>query len=123
MIKLNRKSKKLLLLQRNELLTETQKWLRKKFGRFLFTNLLINYFQNKNTRGHGFSKFYEKQLAIVKNKPLNILEIGSYAGASAAAFSKYFYKSKIAHSSKISHLESYQKKLWDYSEEIVQDFI
>ena len=36
---------------------------------------------------------------------------------------KYFYKSKIAHSSKISHLESYQKKLWDYSEEIVQDFI
>ena len=52
-------------------------------------------FQNKNKRGHGFSKFYEKQLAIVKNKPLNILEIGSYAGASAAAFSKYFYKSKI----------------------------
>ena len=30
MIRLNQKSKKLLLLQRNELLTETQKWLRKK---------------------------------------------------------------------------------------------
>ena len=52
-------------------------------------------FQNKNKRGHGFSKFYEKQLAIYKNKPINILEIGSYAGASAAAFSKYFYNSKI----------------------------
>jgi len=47
LIKLNQKSKKLLLLQRNELLTETQKWLRKKFGRFIFTNILVNYFQDK----------------------------------------------------------------------------
>tara|TARA_B100000123_G_scaffold144415_1_gene106663 strand:- start:50 stop:793 length:744 start_codon:yes stop_codon:yes gene_type:complete len=62
---------------------------------FYYGSDKANYFQNKNTRGHGFSKFYEKQLAILKNKPLNILEIGSYAGASAAAFSKYFYKSKI----------------------------
>ena len=54
-----------------------------------------DFFQNKNKRGHGFSKFYEKQLAIYKNKTINILEIGSYAGASAAAFSKYFYNSKI----------------------------
>ena len=30
-----------------------------------------------------------------KNKNLNILEIGSYAGASAAAFTKYLPKSKI----------------------------
>ena len=52
-------------------------------------------FRLKNEKGHGFSKFYEKQLAILKNKPINILEIGSYAGASAAAFSKYFYNSKI----------------------------
>ena len=48
MIKLNRKSKKLLLLQRNELLTQKQNWLRKKFGRLLFTNIFINFFQNKN---------------------------------------------------------------------------
>ena len=34
-------------------------------------------------------------MAIYKSKPLNILEIGSYAGASAAAFSKYFNNSKI----------------------------
>ena len=31
----------------------------------------------------------------LKNKKLNILEIGSYAGGSAAAFKKYFVKSKI----------------------------
>ena len=62
---------------------------------FYYGSDKADYFQNKNTKGHGFSKFYEKQLATLKNKPLNILEIGSYAGASAAAFSKYFDKSKI----------------------------
>ena len=40
LIKLNNKSKKLLLLQRNELLTDRQKWLRRKFGRYMFTNFL-----------------------------------------------------------------------------------
>ena len=62
---------------------------------FYYGSDKANFFQNKNIRGHGFSKFYEKQLSILKNKPINILEIGSYAGASAAAFSKYFYNSKI----------------------------
>ena len=50
MISLNKKSKKLLLLQRNELLTKNQIFLRKKFGRFLFTNFLINYFEDKNLK-------------------------------------------------------------------------
>ena len=54
-----------------------------------------NFFQNKNIKGHGFAKFYQKQLAIHRTKAINILEIGSFAGASAAAFSKYFYNSKI----------------------------
>ena len=62
---------------------------------FYYGSDKANFFQNKKRRGHGFSQFYEKQLAILKNKPINILEIGSYAGASAAAFSKYFYNSKI----------------------------
>ena len=35
-------------MQRNELLTQKQNWLRKKFGRLLFTNIFINFFQNKN---------------------------------------------------------------------------
>ena len=48
MLKLNNISKKLLLLQRNELLTERQKWTRKKFGRFLFTNIFINFNQTKD---------------------------------------------------------------------------
>ena len=47
-------------------------------------------FLKKSNKGHGYSIFYEKKLEKFKNKKINILEIGSYAGASAAAFAKYF---------------------------------
>ena len=50
MLKLNKKSKKLLLLQRNELLTKKQKWTRRRFGRFLFTNFFINFNQAKDIK-------------------------------------------------------------------------
>jgi len=49
-----------------------------------------NFFKLNNKSGHGFSKFYEKNFKKFKNKKINILEIGSYAGGSAAAFVKYF---------------------------------
>ena len=55
----------------------------------------LNEFKNKDKKGQGFSRFYEKHLVDRKNDFLNILEIGSFAGASAAAFSKYFKNSKI----------------------------
>ena len=48
-----------------------------------------------NKQGHGFSKFYIQNLNNLKKKDIKILEIGSYAGASAAAFAKYFENSKI----------------------------
>ena len=49
-----------------------------------------NIFKLTNKEGHGFSKFYEKKLEKFQNQKINILEIGSYAGGSAAAFVKYF---------------------------------
>ncbi len=49
-----------------------------------------NVFKLNNKSGHGFSKFYEKNFKKFKDKKINILEIGSYAGGSAAAFAKYF---------------------------------
>ena len=48
-----------------------------------------------NRIGHGYTKFYLKHLKKFKKKNINILEIGSYSGASAAAFSKFFRKAKI----------------------------
>ena len=49
-----------------------------------------NIFKLTNESGHGFSRFYEKNFKKFKDKKINILEIGSYAGGSAAAFVKYF---------------------------------
>ena len=72
-----------------------------------FSNLTIDeifkYFAcNKATKleknqnaGHGYSKFYEKHINFFKNKKINILEIGSFAGASAASFVKYFPSATI----------------------------
>tara|TARA_Y100000817_G_scaffold313359_1_gene309327 strand:+ start:1411 stop:2154 length:744 start_codon:yes stop_codon:yes gene_type:complete len=52
-------------------------------------------FKLSNRPGHGFSKFYEKKLEKYKNIKINILEIGSYSGASAAAFVKYLPNSNV----------------------------
>ena len=52
-------------------------------------------FKKTNQKGHGFSNFYEKKLERYENKKINILEIGSYAGASAAAFIKYLPNSQV----------------------------
>jgi len=54
-----------------------------------------NFIKSKKEPGHGFSKFYETHLNFFKEKKINILEIGSYSGAAAAAFVKYFPNSEI----------------------------
>ena len=40
--------------------------------------------------GHGYAQFYEKHLNIYKNDKINFLEIGTWKGASVAAFYHYF---------------------------------
>lgn len=46
-------------------------------------------------QAHGYSKFYEDIFYPIKNKILNIIEIGSFYGNASAAFFFYFKKSKI----------------------------
>jgi len=79
LIKLNKKSKKLILLQRNELLSEKQKILRKRFGRFLFTNFFVHFFQNQKL-DESVQNLFEKEYETIKNflpsNALNILDIG-----------------------------------------------
>tara|TARA_Y100001958_G_scaffold159072_1_gene159089 strand:+ start:1640 stop:2383 length:744 start_codon:yes stop_codon:yes gene_type:complete len=94
-----------------------------------FNNLdkLLNYygsdkasfFKNKNTYGHGYSKFYEYYLNKFKNKKIKILEIGSFAGGSAAAFKKYFINSKIiCFDINISNFKFYSKGIDVYGLDI-----
>lgn len=54
-----------------------------------------NIFKLNESKGHGFSKYYSSKLKIFKNDKVNILEIGSYSGASAVALSKFLPLSKI----------------------------
>ena len=79
MIKLNKKSKKLILLQRNELLSKKQKILRKRFGRFLFTNFFVHFFQNQKL-DESVQNLFEKEYETIKNflpsNASNILDIG-----------------------------------------------
>ena len=49
-------------------------------------------FKNKT---HNYGMFYEKNFKHLKNDKINILEIGSYRGSSAAAFLSYFKNAHI----------------------------
>ena len=57
---------------------------------------VINQYQQTSSKtdqkliGHGYAKFYEKYLNNFKSDKINILEIGTWKGASVAAFYHYF---------------------------------
>ena len=71
-----------------------------------------NIFKKTQSKGHGYSIYYNKKLEEFKNKRINILEIGSYAGASAAAFIKYFSNSNVfCFDINISNFEYKSKKI------------
>ena len=98
MIKLNPKSKKLLLLQRNELLTETQNWLRKNFGRLIFTNFFVNYFQVQNFEKITEELFYKEFITFknyLPNSPENIMDIGCGLGIINIYLNEFFEKKPV----------------------------
>ncbi len=83
MINLNKKSRKLILLQRNELLSKKQKYLRKRFGRFLFTNIFVNYFQYKNLNQQTedlFKKEFQTFEGCLPENIDSVLDIGCGLG-------------------------------------------
>jgi predicted O-methyltransferase YrrM len=74
-----------------------------------------NFFKKADRDGHGYSRFYTNKLNKLKNKHINILEIGSYAGASAAAFVKYFPNANVfCIDVNISNFEYQSKKIHVY---------
>ena len=83
MISLNRISKKLLLLQRNELLSKKQNWLRKRFGRFIFTNIFVNYFQIQDIEKRT-EELFRREIESIKDylpkNAENIMDIGCGLG-------------------------------------------
>ena len=66
------------------------------FGTDKGTNVKNQYDKNSDLIiGHGFAKFYENHLSSFKNQNFNLLEIGTWFGASLAAFAIYFPKANI----------------------------
>ena len=84
------KFKKKILIDNDNIISQSLDYLFHEYG-----SDKANVFKLNQQPGHGYSIYYEKKLEKYKNKNLNILEIGSYAGASAAAFIKYLPKSKV----------------------------
>ena len=78
-----------------------------------------NIFKKNNSNGHAYSKFYEKKLENYKNQKINILEIGSYAGASAASFVKFLPGSKVfCFDINISNFEFKSEKIFVFGVDI-----
>ena len=68
-----------LLFQRNELLSSTQKKIRKFFGRYLFTNFFVFFFTNKKIEEGYFDASYKELQSLKQHLPKktkNILSIG-----------------------------------------------
>ena len=85
--------KKLLLLQRNEFLSSSQIKLRKFFGRSLFTNFFINYFQDINLEQKVFDKIKEEFETLKNYLPSNvknIMDIGCGIGLINIFLNDYF---------------------------------
>ena len=81
-----------------------------------------NIFKKENRQGHGYSDFYTKHLNNLRDKKINILEIGSYAGASAAAFIKYFpYANVFCFDVNISNFEFKSKNIHVFGLDINND--
>ena len=92
-MKFSKVEKKLLLLQRNELLSKKQFFLRKKLGRYLFTNYIINLFQLKNLEEKTFQLFKKDFLEIKNYLPSNvsnIMDIGCGLGILNIFLNKHY---------------------------------
>ena len=95
MIHLNKISRKLILLQRNELLSNYQKVLRKRFGRFIFTNCIVNFFQKENLEtltNELFKKEFQTFENILPSNINSVLDIGCGLGIVQIFFYKKYKK-------------------------------
>ena len=83
-IKLKNKYKRYILLQRNSYLSNFQKKIRKIFGRYLFTNFFVNYFNPISRINDKLNKDFDYEFNNMSNflpkKSNYILDIGSGLG-------------------------------------------
>lgn len=57
--------------------------------------IFIKHQTDKSSLSHNYSPYYEMMLAPYKDKPINLMELGVYAGASVRAWKEYFSQANI----------------------------
>ena len=65
---LDKKSARLIVLQRIELLQSFQKKLRKLFGRYIFSNFFLKFFVNTNLIGENYFDIMKKEYETIANE-------------------------------------------------------
>ena len=95
-VKINKRHQKLLLLQRIDLISEKQRTIRKKFGRFLFTNFFVNFFISQEEIENKINDEFLKEFNSIKNylpkNSKNILDIGCGLGVINIYLNDYYSK-------------------------------
>ena len=95
-VKINKRHQKLLLLQRIGLISEKQRTIRKKFGRYLFTNFFVNFFISQKEIENKINDEFLKEFNSIKNylpkNPKNILDIGCGLGVINIYLNDYYSK-------------------------------
>ena len=72
---LNSIHKKLIILQRNELMSNSHRRIRKLFGRFLYTNFFVNFSDLSFIK----SEYYEKLfMALIKKHIINLNRLNHF---------------------------------------------
>ena len=95
-IKLNKDHKKYILLQRNEYMSSFQKKIRKSLGRYLFTNIFINFFNSSNIIEEklniGFKDEFKSIEKFIPKNANNILDIGCGLGIINVFLNEFYLK-------------------------------
>ena len=95
-VKINKKHQKLILLQRTNLISEKQRIIRKKFGRFLFTNFFVNFFNSQKEIENKINDEFLKEFNSIKKylpkSSKNILDIGCGLGVINIFLNEYYSK-------------------------------
>jgi len=91
-----KRHQKLLLLQRIDLISEKQRTIRKKFGRYLFTNFFVNFFISQKEIENKINDEFLKEFNSIKNylpkNSKNILDIGCGLGVINIYLNDYYSK-------------------------------
>ena len=95
-VKINKRHQKFLLLQRIDLISDKQRIIRKKFGRFLFTNFFIHFFIPQKEIEKKINEEFLKEFNSIKNylpkSSKNILDIGCGLGVINIFLNDYYSK-------------------------------